>query len=163
MTVSFPSGDMVQLMIADMDVPLTCHQLVHRDRHGVIRMTRLRRWQMIQIHRQITPEKHTDIIAMQLLGHSLTRICLTTRLVPVEKPTSHYRTRSTLILWPIYRAYTSSTMDRRPSLVHRNVKGDLAVLNGRVRRVTGAVVVVRQAGRDILARIVLEGNFRIHD
>lgn len=52
-------------------------------------------------------------------------------------------------------------MDRRPSLVHRNVEADQAVLTGRVHRVMGAVV--RQAGRDISAPIVLEGNFRIRD
>lgn len=54
-------------------------------------------------------------------------------------------------------------MDPRPSLVYRNVEADQAVLNGRVRRVTGAAVVVKQAGRDILVRIVQEGSFRIHD
>jgi hypothetical protein len=160
MTVSFPSDDMGRLMSADMDVLLICHQLAHRDRHGVIRMMRLRRWQMIQTRLQITPESHTDIIAMQPLGRSFTRICLTTRLVLVEKPISHYPTRSILIC-QIYRAYTSSTMDRRPSLVHRNVQADQAVLIGRVRRAMGAVV--RQAGRDISVRIVLDGNFPIHN
>lgn len=53
-------------------------------------------------------------------------------------------------------------MDPRPSLVYRNVEADQAVLNGRVRRVTEAAV-VKQAGRDILVRIVQEGSFRIHD
>lgn len=166
MTGFFRRDDMDQLMIADMDVPLTYHQLVHRGRHGVIRMTQLRRWQVIQMCRQRSPENHTDMIATQLLGRNSTRICLTTRLVLVEKPTSLYHTKSTLI-YPIYRASTSDTMDPRPSLVHRNVEADQAVLSGRVRRVTGAVVVVvvvvRQAGREILVRIVMEGNFRIRD
>lgn len=94
---SFRIDDMDQLMIADMDVPLTYHQLVHRDRHGVIRMTQLRRWQVIQMCRQRTPENHTDIIATQLLGRNFTRICLTTHLVLVEKPISRYHTKSTLI------------------------------------------------------------------
>lgn len=52
-------------------------------------------------------------------------------------------------------------MDRRLNIVHQNVEADQAVLIGRVRRVMGAVA--RQAGRDILVRIVLEGNFPIHN
>jgi hypothetical protein len=52
-------------------------------------------------------------------------------------------------------------MDRRLNIEHRNVEADQAVLIGRVRQVMGAVA--RQAGRDILVRIVLEGNFPIHN